>query len=61
MNESVNDNVTAKEGNSERVPQRFSFENSGVRKHKKGEVLEEELANGSRSQQDSTGPDASDQ
>lgn len=40
MSESVNVNVTAKEDNSGRVPQRFSFENSGVRKHKKGDIYE---------------------
>lgn len=40
MSESVNVNVTAKEETSEQVPQRFSFENSGVRKHKKGDIYE---------------------
>lgn len=40
MSESVNTNVTAKEEASERVPQRFNFENPGVRKHKKGDIYE---------------------
>lgn len=41
MSESVNVNVTAKEGEStERVPQRFNFKDSGVRKHKKGDIYE---------------------
>ena len=31
---------TAKEGEAERVPQRFCLENSGVRKHKKGDIYE---------------------
>ena len=40
MSESVNVNVTAKEGDSERVPQRFNFENSGTKQHKKGDIYE---------------------